>query len=341
MRLHRTYARPGFTLIELLVVIGLILVLVGITLSISYSGLIDGHKTVGASDKASGWLLIARSKAQRDKSPQGVRFIRDTVNPNLIKEAQYIEVPDPFLPKIIDPNTKLLFLDDKGTAPETKRVFITGNVALLNALDPLAQNVVAGDTLALPDFGTIHQVVSVGPQTSITVTILGVPTAVPVREIFVGVPLLLPDLGAGATGQVSYSTTNFGFLRQARPSLGEPILLLTGDNAIDGSLCQFTPGLDASVIDIVFAPNGEVIGPTQGKTILWVRNPTFFSGLTLGSTRAQYEQSGQMSLIVVYTKTGQISTQPVALPQGLPTAVFASPTTEPYQFANDGKNSGL
>ena len=106
MRLQKT-ARGGFTLIELLVVIGLILVLVGITVSISYSGLIDSHKTVGAGDRASGWLLIARSKAQREQAPRGVRFI---LNGTLIKEAQYIEVPDPFVPRTVDPNAQLLVL---------------------------------------------------------------------------------------------------------------------------------------------------------------------------------------------------------------------------------------
>ena len=334
MRLQKN-ARGGFTLIELLVVIGLILVLVGITVSISYSGLIDSHKTVGAGDRASGWLLIARSKAQREQAPRGVRFIIDPTT-QLIKEAQYIEVPDPFVPRTVDPNAQLLVLHNYNsvTMVTTKKVYIYGTAALYAAV---LSNVAQGDTLSLPDFGTLNRVENIIPA---TVNYNG--AAVNVLEIVVPIPTLppmvplLPDLAAGATSTMiplptpTYATTNFAFLRQARPMLGEPILQLTGDNAIDANLSQFGPGPDSTVIDVLFAPNGEVLNTTAGKTIFWVRNPTFFPGLTIGSSRAQYEQAGQMTLIVIYTKTGAIATQPVTLPPG-----------DPYAATRDGFNTGL
>ena len=319
MRLHRIHARPGFTLIELLVVIGLILVLVGITVSISSSGLIDSHRTVGAGDRASGWLIIARSKAQREGAPRGVRFIRDAGNPSLIKEAQYLEVPDPYTPQPnpLSPTIRpLITLADDGAGNRTATV----NLSTINIGDLIA-NVEAGDTLSLPDFRVLVRITGAIPPSGV----------IPVSGTF------LPQFG----GNTQVTTSNFGFIRKARPMLGEPILQITGDNAIDASLSQFAPGSDPSVIDILFAPNGEVIGTTQGKTILWIRNPTFSPTFATTFNRSQYEQAGQMGLIAVYTKTGAISTHPVALPQGSATAVFGSPTTEPYQFANDGRSSGL
>ncbi len=336
MRLQKT-ARGGFTLIELLVVIGLILVLVGITVSISYSGLIDSHKTVGAGDRASGWLLIARSKAQREQAPRGVRFIIDPTT-QLIKEAQYIEVPDPFVPRTVDPNAQLLVLHNYNsvTMVTTKKVYIYGTAALYAAV---LSNVAQGDTLSLPDFGTLNRVENIIPA---TVNYNG--AAVNVLEIVVPIPTLppmvplLPDLAAGATSTMiplptpTYATTNFAFLRQARPMLGEPILQLTGDNAIDGSLSLAELSTDPSgnYFDVLFAPNGEVLNTTRGKTIFWVRNPTFFPGLTLVSPRVDYEKAGQMGLIVIYTKTGAIATQPVTLPPG-----------DPYAATRDGFNTGL
>ncbi len=354
MRLTRIHkARAGFTLIELLVVIGLILVLVGITVSISYSGLIDGYKTVGAGDRASGWLLIAKSKATREGAPRGVRFI---IGPNnLIKEAQYIEVPDPFVPRVIDANAKLYFVDDKRVSPDLKRIFVVGNPALLSALDPLNQNVVPDDTLSLPEFGTLHRIS--GFAAALTVV-----NGLQAREVYVSQSNLLPDLGAAATtipgppADATFSTSNFAFIRKARPMLGEPLLQLTGDNAIDAALTggpAYAPimslanvntseGVGNFFIDVLFAPNGEVLNTTFGKTILWVRNTSTNPAFTRADNRAGYEAAGQMSLVVIYTKTGAISTQPVQLPQGGPGAVFTFVGPDsPYQFANDGINTGL
>ncbi len=353
MRLPRIHkARAGFTLIELLVVIGLILVLVGITVSVSYSGLIDGYKTVGAGDRASGWLLISKSKATREGAPRGVRFI---IGPNnLIKEAQYIEVPDPFVPQPLSstPNQRprLLVVQQVGTPP---RVFLidTDFTAVIN-------NVSNGDTLSISDAGTLHFVT--GFTNSVTLTLAG-GANVQGLEVLVADPSKLPNLGAaqtaaGPTLTPSYSTTNFGFIRKARPMLGEPLLQLTGDNAIDAALTAgpaYTPIMSLAnvnisegpgnfFIDVLFAPNGEVLNTTYGKTILWVRNTSTNPAFTRADNRAGYEAAGQMSLVVIYTKTGAISTQPVQLPQGGPGAMFTfvGPDT-PYQFANDGINTGL
>src|SRR3954469_11079562 len=96
MTMKRTNRRSGFTLIELLVVMGLIILLAAITITVSYSGLIDNYRTVGAGDRVSKWLVIAKVKAQRDQVPCGVRFYVGT--DGQIREAQYIEAPDSYVP---------------------------------------------------------------------------------------------------------------------------------------------------------------------------------------------------------------------------------------------------
>ena len=312
MRLHRTHARPGFTLIELLVVIGLILLLVGITVSVSYSGLIDGYKTVGAGDRASGWLLISKSKAQREGAPRGVRFIVDPIT-RLIKEAQYIEVPDPYNPRSDGtPGGPRVRINDDGAGNRT--------ATLVGAdLNDLNNNIANGDTLSLPEFGVLIRLDSTAlPLVPVSGPNMG---QLPVNGQF------LPMLGSST----QFSTSGVGFLRKARPSLGEPILLLTGDNAIDANLSPVIPTNDGTgpVIDVLFAPNGEVLSTTNGKTILWVRNTSFAS--PIAGNRTSFEAAGQMGLVVIYTKTGAIATQPVTLP----------PSLDPFAATKDGFNTGL
>ena len=179
-------------------------------------------------------------------------------------------------------------------------------------LTDLNNNVSAGDTLSLPEYGVILRIRTL---------------PVPGTGVLDVDPTFLPLLGS-ATQAI---TTTFGFIRKARPSLGEPILLLTGDNAIDAGLSPVVQTNDGTgfVIDVLFAPNGEVLGTTDGKTILWVRNTSFAS--PIAGNRASFEAAGQMGLIVIYTKTGAIATQPVTLP----------PNADPFAATKDGFNTGL
>jgi prepilin-type N-terminal cleavage/methylation domain-containing protein len=87
--------KPGFTLVELLVAVALGLVLLGLGLLAANSSAFDSYKTVGAADRISQWMLVAKNKALRDKAPRGIRLIPDTTNPEFIREIAYIEQPDP------------------------------------------------------------------------------------------------------------------------------------------------------------------------------------------------------------------------------------------------------
>jgi prepilin-type N-terminal cleavage/methylation domain-containing protein len=299
-------SRSGFTLIELLVVMGLIILLAAITITVSYSGLIDNYRTVGAGDRVSKWLVIAKVKAQRDQTPCGVRFYADANG--LIREAQYIEAPDSYVPVTNDNTNK--------TAPvavydSAKPNTIEIQNVVASTVTP--NNVAVNDTISLPEYRLLLKVTGIAAKDANTVTVTVDGNVITNNKLF--------------PANSKYSTTAFGFLRAARPMVGEEMLLLTGQTAIDGTNCSPVIGA-GTTFDVLFAPNGEVLGTTQGSVILWIRDPNLASSAEAKSA-AGYDKAGQQGLVTVYTKTGSVATHPVT--RG----------GDPYAATRDGINTGL
>jgi prepilin-type N-terminal cleavage/methylation domain-containing protein len=259
--------RPAFTLVELLVVVALIVLLAALVVAVSQSGLLGSQKVVSAADRASGWLLIAKQRALRDRAPRGVRFLLTPVQDPLLNppssgdpnyqsyymatEAQYIEAPDPWVP---NPNQELnptgpriVFSYQFDTATKQFTAFQVYYVSF-NPTNPAAgvadmldydQRVFANDMLVLPEFGTSFRIANPNTTPNAGLTLGGVPVpAANCRLITLQNP---PDLAAafspmvppGTPPQGTLTTYKYGFQGQPRPLLGEPTVQLTGNTIID------------------------------------------------------------------------------------------------------------
>jgi len=173
--------RSGFTLIELLVVISIMIVLAAISAGIIYSGAIGSQQVVSGSDRASGWLLISKSRAQRDNAPRGVRFYLNSQTATLpelrgmVTEAQYLEQPDIWVPNpnqetnleppataasqaVPTPRAKIVFVQNVYPSSDptkpgqiaSREVHLVGTTADLFEFD---QRIFPGDQLILPELG--------------------------------------------------------------------------------------------------------------------------------------------------------------------------------------------
>ena len=321
--------QAGFTLVELMVAMALAVVLAGLAVGAVYStGAIGSQRTVSAADKASGWLMTAKQRAMAAGNVQGIRFY---VNGNSVTEAQYIEKPErPIVPNPTgDPNgarVAFVYVDasiNNVIEPGEKAVYyVPGN----NPTPILSDGTVnAGDFLQLSEFGTSYRIDSVETATTIN---LGGP-GVPAQKLNIADA---PDLGAAhstVAGEATLVTYGVAFQPQARPLFGEPILQVGQDAVID---YRVTPGpttlgvfAPLGYFDLMFASNGQVSSTGATSIIaLWVRDPA------LTANPFDFANAGEQVLIVIYPKTGSIST----------TLVNPNPA-DPHKNAREAVNAGL
>jgi prepilin-type N-terminal cleavage/methylation domain-containing protein len=368
-----TTRRSGLTLVELLVVITLIVLLAGMAVAVSQSGVFGSQKVINAADRVSGWLMIARAQAVRDGQPRGVRFLLNPVrdpalnpagDPNFLAatEAQYIEAPEPWVPNP-DPGNEpngpriafVYWTDANNTVPNisTHRQvhFITTDpIRQPQDLAEFDQRVVVGDEVVFPGLRRVCRIVRIADS---SVHLGGLPNLIPSRLLELA-PGAYPDLGANNSGQLNPANPvacrveyQFAFQPAPRPLLGEPTLQLTGGTIIDVRTTPPTttygvaPTTDVTGttahFDILFSPSGNVMYSTGGIICLWVRDPEKTPHPRVGPAgiddRAAYNAAGEQSLVTVYTHTGVIATHP---PAWAPSA-----NNDPYHYAKDGMNSGL
>lgn len=297
--------RNGLTLIELLVVIGIVVTIAALTVLLGPALLKQDRAATGAS-RLQGTLFIAKQQALRDRSPYGVRLIKD--NPNdpasPVRALQYIRRPDNFsggqVEVVLDPMSNVY-----------SRVNYTG-------VDPTGGFTNAADYPVLPG-----DYIQIGGQSEPLKQITGVTKTGPTQGYFTV---------AVAYGSAISPTSTYQIIRGPRPVPGEEAIALPDDVIIDFTVVGTQPRsrMTADVLnltppvsnyDILFSPSGQVLGPAgaDGKIILWVREDSP-EGLN----------SDQQSLIVIFTRSGMIAAYPVDLSG-----------TDPYAFTRDPRATGL
>ena len=321
--------------------------------------MIGSQRTVSSADRVSGWLILAKQRALRDLRPNGVRFIgRQEVagGPVIVGEAQYIETPELFVPNpnsvperpqlaIVNETTpgSLPFLYYTAPAPNT--------AALKNELD---QRVNAYDRLITTDLISVNYVLIARPDAAaVNLTIPGRPGTVPGYRLPVSDAVRL-DLKQRLGATVSTNSTTpailtygFSFQGQPQPVLGEPVLQITNPMVIDVRITSdpaatTTTGVNLVAdpfiagqynFDVVFKPSGPLLNGSGGVACLWLRNKDTLrdeTGDPASNPRGFFDKAGQQLLVVISSRTGLISTQPVN-----------DDAANPYRFATDGKNNGV
>ena len=284
--MRRTRNRTGFTLIEMLVVIGIMLVIAGL-IALLMPNWAQRGRVNSAAVQVQQWFLVAKQMAVLDQAPRGVRLLPDPNNPNLLTKLQYIKQPEDFAGGQIS------------TFPGDTSVVQIENVSLDlfggNPSNPNVWLIQPGDHVQIGGSGMVRQIKPLNPADPTYSSIIrsGGKYSLDLKS-----PFIYP---------VDPPTSAFKIIRGPR-IMGEEALDLANDIAIDLSTNDkpYAASYGGSItrngnnstdpVDIMFAPNGAVMGNwSRPKIIFWVRDTTFDT-----------EFEGDPSLVVIYTRTGLI-----------------------------------
>jgi prepilin-type N-terminal cleavage/methylation domain-containing protein len=440
--------RTGYTLLELMVAVGLIVVLATLTVAIANSSLVDSYRIVGGADRVSGWLLNAKNRALRDRTPIGLQLIRNSTNPtdpefNYVRSAQLIELPVLYAPvQEPDPNAipaSAPFICVR-YADQVVRIGGTDTPSLIqdsaaNPNDPIGVfmywptavspyptftagvDLNVGDLLQINELNSLHKITVITPIVQPTFytnlgkpalasgqwykltlatssipleitpspqhfppspphptnllpsnfphTVGGMPPTLSLAGTQQAYPVGYPPIGAANY----YETHFFGLFKAPRPVLGEPILQLPANMAIDVFPGQDNAPIGLSAndllplsqnipvnLEIVFNPNGSVMYTDQNPIVLWLRDtrngggqePLLVTNVNVPAPgvvevdRARLMNAGEHVLVSINTKTGAIGTFPIYPPdQTQRYQPSEGGRNGPYRYALKAANTGL
>lgn len=348
---RRAAVRAGFGLIELLVSISIILALAGFAF-LMYPGVRDQDRVRNAVTDVGSTCKLAQAMAARDKAPRGVRFITGTnaldpmkTDPRWVTELQYVELPPPLIPNLnpltpslanptahpnLESRVRFAYTPAATTSTNPLPGTITGRRCFLeNLTAEQAAQVQAGCTIVMPNFGTWHRISAIPAAATAVPASRSTPTipAIPLFDLEVQLEVF-PDaiLGAG-TSAVIY---HFAIYLLATPLVGEPTVLLPKGICVDLNPSDpiTTPAprypvgsigpSGAGDFDVIFAPDGKLVGSPNGQLFLLVRDYTkggatnirVVEGLPLVDA---FRRAGEMHYLTIRA-SGSLGHAPVTWP---------------------------
>ena len=251
--------RRAFTLVEMLVVIAIILALAALAAAFA-PRVNDSRNLTRAVDNIEQWLLTAKMRAKRDGLATGVRLIQAPGDAaGTYSQFQYIQQPDPLSGgswTSAGPIGGVLQSASAGVV-----TFALGSVDFtlglgINPLLAYQYLVQPGDYLEVRD-GGVYSILAVTSPNTLQLGSSPYDTA----------------LTIAAPG-----TTNYRILRQPRILIGEEPLALPNNYAVNMNLggsvlpgpaasSYINPPGPATYYDIVFSPNGAVVGANAVNAI--------------------------------------------------------------------------
>jgi prepilin-type N-terminal cleavage/methylation domain-containing protein len=289
----RARGRQGFTLIEMLLVIGIILFLFGLVAAF-LPAVYKRDDSTRAAQMVQTRLAMARQRARRDNLACGIRFAPDTTlpgPPRFVTNLAMVQQPLDIVGRPDAPGLPGIALH----APAANSNLVIINGANLATVNP-------GDFLTIAGSGVPHRILGVDAANG------GLRLA---SNLYYPIPI----------------THEFRIQRQPTAAVGEVTVKLPGKICVDLILCSVSnPSKPAMFtlmpagIDIVFSPNGDVIGDWSflDKICLFVRD----------YTDPDVKTGGSPAIVSIQVRTGFISVHPVD-------------PFDAYSRASDPRASGL
>jgi prepilin-type N-terminal cleavage/methylation domain-containing protein len=290
--------RDAFTLVEMLIVLAIIAALAALV-AFTFPSFQERSRAAKGGQALQAWLNYARQRALMEQAPRGLRFM---ISPSaltggfVVRECQYLEQPDDYT------GGTLLFEHDPspGAANPPTKVKLTGGGDLA-AIEK-------GDYLEIYGTGQVHVITGIDPSIG--------------TLFFASSPL--PPSRTLDVGQTEF-TTHFRIMRRPRVTGDEPLklpeevvvdypLYAKYENPAGKNLNAFFPprvpnDTSPQYFDILFAPNGALIGSAGAMTILWVRTEKTEND----AASPPPEFRNNPTLIVVYAHSGAVAAfDPVA-----------------------------
>lgn len=292
--------RQAFTLVEMLVVIVIALILFGLAVAILPS---DKRAASRAADQLQGWLVQARSKAQRDQMPTGLHFIADS--DGMCRRLEFVQQPEPL---------RLRF--NGQVVPALLRPGFNNDSTIQFGQVDGVDNFRVNDLIQVKEGGGYGWYRVTGPN---PINPTGPVNVTP------DIPLSQPQ-----------STIDYSIIRRWRPLAGEPILELPKGTVvdltknlpppnpaqdIDSHYGRALPVIGGEVV-FLFAPTGGIIDSPKTRPAVWVRHE---------------ENRGEPTLIFVGSN-GSVGAHPVNDEKA---PGMQNRLNRPFSFVEDGLGSGL